>query len=233
MEGFSQLAATLLPDDGRDINRSMHGRTHGGQISAVMPVTALLLCAALGLACEDPIERSRPQPEVSQSTVKLELPEVPAFDVPAPHPDGSHSVREMRLKSAKLLNSEVRVKGFVTWIYDCVSELQGPDESAADVRKRVEEDPTLCQRPHFFIGDSPDTSGERSVWVVDVPRKPRPDELRNMGRQERASLQKPPRIDLGDEVLVTGVWNRESPKGFSNSEGLLVYKDLENLSEGE
>ncbi|WP_428264743.1 hypothetical protein [Haliangium sp.] len=196
------------------------------------PSLALVLAVALSAAgCGDPLEASRPKPEIVPSpAVQLELPEVPAFEIPGLHPDGTHSVREMRLNSARLLESKVQVKGFVTWIYDCVSELQGPDDRPEDVRKKIAEDPTLCQRPHFYLGDSADTSGERSIWIVDVPRKLRSDELRTMGRAERAAMPKPPKIDIGDEVIVTGAWKRESSGGFSNSLGLLEYEDLKNLT---
>lgn len=221
---------TLLPESGHDINLFMHGCTQLGRISAPVPVAMVLLgCSALAAGCGgDPLKG--PEPEVVQTTVNLDLPEVPAFDIPAPHPDGTHTVREMRLKSSKLLNTEVQIKGFVTWIYDCVAELQGPDDDVKEIRKRIQEDPTVCQRPHFFLGDTPDTSGERSVWVVEVPRRLRADEVRLLSRQERANLPKVPDIEIGDEVIVTGLWNRESPSGFANSDGLLIYKDLENLS---
>ena len=184
--------------------------------------------AGLSSCGEDPLQP--PLPEISESTVKLDLPATPAFDVPEPHPDGTHSVREMRLKSRNLLDTEVRVKGFVVWMYDCVRELQKMDETEAEVRKKVEEDPSLCQRPHFYMGDTPDTPGERSIWIMDVPRKLRRDELKHMGRKERAALPDVPDIELGDEVIVTGTWTTQTASGSTNSEGLLVYKDIENLS---
>ncbi|HWN68705.1 MAG TPA: hypothetical protein VNM90_13805, partial [Haliangium sp.] len=148
---------------------------------------ALIGCSALAAGCtEDPLKG--PKREVVQATVKLDLPEVPAFSIPAPHPDGTHSVREMRLKSSKLQKTEVQIKGFVTWIYDCVAELQGPGDTVEQVRKRIDEDPTQCDKPHFFLGDASDTSAERSLWVVEVPRKLRSDEVRLLSRQERANL---------------------------------------------
>lgn len=220
----------MLPEGGHDINLFMHGCTQLGRFSAPIRVGMVLLgCSALAAGCGGDLLKG-PKPEVVQTAVKLDLPEVPAFDIPAPHPDGTHTAREMRLKSAKLLNTEVQIKGFVTWIYDCVAELQGPDDDVKEIRQKILEDPTVCQRPHFFLGDTPDTSGERSVWVVEVPRKLRSDELRLLSRQERANLPDVPDIDIGDEVVVTGLWNRESPAGFANSDGLLIYKDLENLS---
>ena len=213
---------------------SMHGCTQAGRISPATLRAALVFlgCGALSFGCgEDPLKG--PPLEIAQATVKLALPEAPAFDIPGPHPDGTHSVREMRLKSSKLLNTEVQIKGFVTWIYDCVAEYQSADETAAETRKKVEADPTMCQRPHFFLGDTADTSGERSIWVVETPRKLRPDEVRLLSRQERANLPKVPEINVGDEVIVTGSWSNESPGGFAKSEGLLVYKDLQNLSGGK
>jgi hypothetical protein len=193
---------------------------------------ALIGCGALAAGCGgDPLKA--PPPEVVQASVTLDLPEVPAFNVPSPHPDGTHSVREMRLKSSKLLKTEVQIKGFVTWVWDCVAELQGPGETAEQVRKKIEEDPTKCNRPHFYMGDAPDTSPERSIWVVGVPRKLREDERRLLSRQERANLPKVPDIEVGDEVIVTGGWETQSPDGFTNSDGLLIYKDLQNLSSGK
>src|SRR5688572_30157839 len=61
--------------------------------------------------------------EVSKTDVKLDMPAVPAFDMPQPNPDGSHSVREMRLKGRKLIDTEVQIKGYITWIYDCTAEM--------------------------------------------------------------------------------------------------------------
>jgi hypothetical protein len=233
MERIPNDCPILLPDDGHDINLLMHGCTLAGRISAA-PLygywaLALIGCSALAVGCgEDPLKG--PKREVVQATVKLDLPEVPAFNIPSPHPDGTHSVREMRLKSSKLLNTEVQIKGFVTWIYDCVAELQGPGDTVDQVRKRIEADPTQCDKPHFFLGDAPDTSAERSLWVVEVPRKLRADEMRLLSRQERANLPKVPDMKVGDEVIVTGTWEKQSPDGFTNSDGLLIYKDLQNLS---
>ena len=235
MEKIPNDCPILLPDARHDINLVMHGCTPAGRISSApryVPLhwaLALIGCSALAAGCgEDPLKP--PPRDVVQASVTLDLPEVPAFSVPSPHPDGTHSVREMRLKSNKLLNTEVQIKGFVTWIYDCVAERQGPGDTAAQVRKRIEEDPTQCDKPHFFLGDAPDTSPERSIWVVGVPRKLRADELRLLSRQERNNLPKVPNIKVGDEVIVTGGWEKQSPDGFTNSDGLLLYKDLQNLS---
>ncbi len=192
-------------------------------------LASVTLAAAFG-ACGggDPIKP--PKPQIVETNIQLDLPNAANFDVPDPHPDGTHSVREMRLRSKKFLDSQVEIKGFVTWIYDCAAEIRGPDESEKEARKRIEKDPTLCQRPHFFLGDTPETPSERSIWVVDVPRPLRYDERRTMTRSERAQLPKVPKIRTGDEVVVTGNWSLQSPGGFTSSYGLLVYTSLDNLS---
>lgn len=242
MERFPNDCPILLPDAGHDINLLMHGCTLAGRISPAshrivgrVPAhraLALLGCGVLAAGCGGD-SLPAPAPQVVQASVTLDLPEVPAFNIPSPHPDGTHSVREMRLKSSKLLKTEVQIKGFVTWVYDCVAEMQGPGETAEQVRKKIDADPTVCDKPHFYIGDTPDTSPERSVWVVEVPRKLREDERRLLSRQERANLPKVPDVKLGDEVIVTGGWEQRSPDGFTNSDGLLIYKDLQNLSGGK
>ena len=84
--------------------------------------------------------------------------------------DGAHSVKELRVKGKKLLETDITVKGVITWAYDCPTAIRKPDESDKDLQKRLDEDPTLCERPKFYIGDAKDTPAEKSLWVVDVPR---------------------------------------------------------------
>ena len=170
--------------------------------------------------------------EVKDTPINLVLPEVPEFQMPSAHPDGTHSVREMRLKGRKLFNTEQKIRGYITWIYDCVAALHTPELDEKKVQKMIIDDPSRCTRPHFYIGDSADTPPEKSLWVVEVPRKLRPDEIRNMSRQDRRNLPKVPSFHLGDEVTITGTWDRSSPAGFANSEGLLVYKSMTTVTEG-
>jgi len=164
--------------------------------------------------------------------IQVDLPTVPEFDMPAPYPDGTHRVSEMRLRGRKLLQTELSIKGYVLWIYDCEEDMATahPDKSENEVSAMIEADPSLCSRPHIIIGDGADTSVDKGVWVVEVPRKARKDELRNMSSAERRAWPKVPKMKVGDEIFVTGTWDRESPKGFANSDGLLVYKEMRNLS---
>ena len=122
-----------------------------------------------GGACEKD-KLKGPEAEVKKSDVKLNLPAVPSFDLPAANADGSHSVKEMRVKGKKLLDSEITVKGFVTWAYDCPTAVRTPGMTDKDLQKLIDEDPARCERPKFYIGDAADTPAEKSMWVVDVPR---------------------------------------------------------------
>jgi hypothetical protein len=136
----------------------------------------------------------------------------------------------MRLKGRKLFESDLKIKGYITWIYDCAGEVRKPEMTDKDVAKLLAEQPDLCNRPHIFLGDSADTPPEKSVWVVEVPRELRKDEKKTYTKEEIRGMPPVPVFDLGDEVIVTGTWDQKSPKGFFNSDGLLVYKEMENLT---
>jgi hypothetical protein len=75
------------------------------------------------------------------------------------------------------------------------------------------------------------------VWVVENPRPPRPDEIKNgdeeMVKEMQAAFDAVPEFKVGDEVVVTGKWELKSPRGFSDSDGLLVFESIENKTSGE
>jgi len=192
--------------------------------------------------------------EVKKAEIKVDLPAVPAFDLPAAPGDGSQAVKELRVKGKKLLDSEITVKGVVTWAYDCMTEIRKPGESDKDVAKAIEDDPTKCQRAKFYIGDDPSTPPEKSIWVVDVPRPLNKLELKNGPKDQLKTLQHmlpegkyPDRCDpaekdpkksicppykVGDKVTITGWWKLSSPHSERNSDGLLVYKKMKNETAG-
>ena len=114
--------------------------------------------------------------EVQETSIKLDLPPVPDFAMPAPNPDGTHPVAEMRLKGNKFLDTEVKVKGFVVWIYDCATSIRTPDMTDKQLATLIENEPERCSRPHLTIADRPDTPPDRGIWVVDIPRPVRKDD---------------------------------------------------------
>jgi hypothetical protein len=153
--------------------------------------------------------------------------------MPQSNPDGSHPVPVMRLKGNKFLDTEVRVKGYVVWIYDCKTSIRTPAMTEKELDAIIENEPERCTRPHFTIAESPTTAPDRGIWVVDVPRAPRKDDkisgddIYKQMVDEYAAL---PAFKVGDELLITGTWELVSPKGFRRSDGVLTYKAIENLS---
>lgn len=186
--------------------------------------TSWLMVPVFGLAilgCDN-AEFKGAEAEVKTTDIKLDMPSIPAFSMPTS--DGeTYSPKYLRLLGNKLLDTEVKIKGFVTWIYDCVAHVQKPGEKAKATKKRINKNPQICQRPHFTIGDTADTPPERSAWVVEVPRKLRKDEKKGFKKEDLEKLPLVPKFKLGDEVIVKGKWSLKSPKGFSNSDGLLVW----------
>ncbi len=199
-------------------------------ISAILVVSGTMAALALlTTGCEEEGLKGA-KAEVKETKIKLDLPAVPQFDMPSPHPDGTHSVREMRLKGRKLFQTELKIKGYVTWIYNCGDELRKPDMTDKQVKKMLADAPDKCNRPHFFLSDKPGTGGEKSIWVVEVPRELRKDEKKTYTKAELAEMPPVPIFKLDEEVIVTGSWKQRSPKGFFNSDGLLIYKEMENLT---
>jgi hypothetical protein len=159
--------------------------------------------------------------EVVENQTRITLPDPPEFVAPQANADGTHSPLEMRRNSGKFLDQVVKIKGYVVFKYDCVTVLG---------EKVYKEAPDKCERPHFYIADDKDTSGvERSVWVVEVPRAPREDEKKVLPKEElnNPELWPPePKYAQGDQVEVEGTWSTKSPKGFVNSDGLLIFKSM-------
>jgi hypothetical protein len=197
----------------------------------------LIGCATCG---KDQIQG--PAAEVKKTDVKLDLPNVPAFDLPPAPGDGAHAVKELRVKGKKLFETDITVHGFITWQYDCATAVRKPDETDKDLQKRLDEDPTLCERPKFYIGDTKETPAEKSLWVVDVPRPYNKLEMERMKKPERTLPDRcEPKEDpkknicppyaVGDEVTITGTFKTSSPHSERNSDGLLVYKKMKNVTQ--
>jgi len=204
--------------------------------------TVLAGVVLLAGACEKD-KLKGPEAEVRKPDTKLNLPGVPGFELPAQPTDGSHTVKEMRVKGKKLLDSEITVKGIVTWAYDCPTAVRQPGMTDKDVAKMIEDDPSKCERPKFYIGDAADTPAEKSMWIVDVPRPYNKLELERLPKEE---LKHPPPdkcnpkddpkksvcppYKVGDQVEITGTWKLSSPHSERNSDGLLVFKHMKNVT---
>ena len=202
-----------------------------------------LVLGTLGAAGCDKDKFTGPEAEVKKTDIKVDLPPVPAFDLPAASGD-NHSVKELRVKGKKLLDSTVTVKGVVTWAYDCSTAVRSPGMSDKDLAKKIEDDPSVCERPKFYIGDAADTPAEKSLWVVDVPRPYNKLEIERLPKDElknpppdRCDDKKDPKkpqcpvYKVGDVVTITGDFKQASTHSEKNSDGLIVYKMMKNETE--
>jgi hypothetical protein len=222
-------------------------------VPGVRTISIVTLALAALPAC-DKDKFHGPESEVKKSDVKLDLPNVPAFDLPPTPSDGSHAVKELRVKGKKLFNTDIQVHGFVTWSYDCATAIRKAGETDQQVQDRIDSpktgpdgkttigDPTLCERAKFYIGDTATTPPEKSLWVVDVPRPYNRIELKNTpNKTDRTDpLKCEPKEDpkknicgpyaVGDEVVITGTFEASSPHSERNSDGLLVYKKMKNIT---
>ncbi len=194
---------------------------------------SLLVLAFSSSGCEkpQPEENGNDSSEVSRPPV--ELPAVPSFEIPAPYPDGTHSVREVLLKSPEFVGSRTKIKGFVVWIYDCAKAIRTQGMTDADIAKLLAKEPDRCARPNFIIGDEPDTPSEKGALVVGVPRALRPDERRaptESHKEMAKAFSAMPKFAVGDQVLIEGEWNIKTDRNDRKSEGLLIYGSMQNLS---
>lgn len=208
------------------------------------PLFALGLAAACGGSPKpepEPAPEPRPLPSVELSSPQPRpaaapqaqqpvAPPPPARKPPAdpgppPPVDGVYSPRYVRVNSMKLLDQRITVKGTVVWIYDCEADVAArePDRSRDEVRKLVAKKPELCKRPHFYLGDRKGTPVERAIMVAEVPRPIRADERISLTKDQIAAWPAVPQIAVGQVVAVEGTWALNSPKGYANPDGLLVY----------
>lgn len=203
--------------------------------SALLAITSGLLLSGLFACSSDELEGV--EAEVEETNIKLDLPTVPDFVVPQANSDGSHPIAEMRLNGKSFLAQEVRVKGTVLWIYDCATAIRTPEMSEKDLKTVLDTQPQRCTRPHFILGDGAGAKTELGVQVVEYPREVRKDEKKarpdELVAEMEAALAALPDFKVGDEVVVTGMWELKSPKGFQNSDGLLIYGSMVNLSSPE
>ena len=168
---------------------------------------------------------------------------MPAFDLPPAPADGGHTVKELRVKGTKLVDTDLTVHGFITWAYDCPTTVRKPEESDKDVQKRIDEDPTLCERAKFYIGDDKTTPAEKSLWIVDVPRPYNKLEMERMKKPER---NLPDRCEPNEKDRRRASARRtrwatrsrsparsrySSPHSERNSDGLIVYKKMKNITQ--
>jgi tetratricopeptide (TPR) repeat protein len=199
----------------------------------------LLVCAACGVGGAsaqgqlEPDDLAGPKPEVVAAAA-LELPSLPSFELPATEL-GFVSARELRVRGRRHLEQPVKLKGYVTWIYDCAASLaaKNPKAKKAAIQKAVAADPSLCDEPRLAIGDGRGHSRDESVLVVDVPRPPRKASRPRRGKEAPATSPAAPTVAVGDYVSLAAQWTAKwrGKRGAEERapEGVLVYGALERI----
>lgn len=175
-----------------------------------------------------PDELKGPIPEIVTPLPRVALPPLPSFEV-APDHAGYHTPSELRQRGKRWLGHELLVKGFVTGIYDCVADLSAkkPGTSRGVLVEMIENDPTVCQLPRFYLGQAPSIPRSLSISVVEVPRPPRRIEKKNMTLADEMRWPEVPKLAEHDYLGVTGLWALESPHGERDSNGLLIYRHVQ------
>lgn len=191
------------------------GADPGAAVDAGVDVTATLL---FGQIEENP-------PEVA-------LPARPTFALPVADP-GFVALRALRVRAGDYLGTDVKVEGYVTWIYDCVEAVRArTKKSRAEVVRSIEADPTQCRRPTIHLGETPGEPPERGTWVVQVPRPPTKAERKYLPKAELDAWPPVPKFKKGDRVIIRGRFDLQAPGGDANTDGLIIYAGLDHVPAG-
>lgn len=200
---------------------------------ALAAVLAAVLAAPERLADAgnqlEPDDLTGPTLEVvaAKGEARVAVPALPSFELPAVEP-GLTTPRELSLRGRRMLGSDVKVKGYVTWVYDCAAALaaQSPRAPRAALRKKIDADPSICERPRFTLGDAKGAPRDASITVVEVPRPPTRRERQQLDKAALAAWPAAPKLAVGDHVVVSGRWTTRAPRGDASPDGLLVYSAL-------
>lgn len=184
--------------------------------------TVCLIAMAAAPALATPL--AGPAPEVSDAP-KVELPAVPEFAV-APTSGDVHDVKELLAMGPAYFGTDVKVRGYIIWIYDCIADVRKRGESKAAAHHRIDDDPTLCERPKLYLGSQKTTPPELGLWVVDVPRPPNKLEKERLPKEDLAAWPAVPKLKVGDYVTITGHFDQRSPHKERNSDGLVVFASV-------
>jgi hypothetical protein len=180
--------------------------------------------------------------EVKKIEANLDLPPVPAFDVPAPQ-GTTHSPRELRLVGQKLLGTDLEVKGFVTYKYNCLTDggMKGPVGGLeADQKTRENLIATVpnewCYKPHMILNDTADGNPKVGLLVTfdefdHIFKKLRDKPVKKLTKEEEAAKAQVDAYAVGQELTLSGKFTQQSPLGFGESRGLFILKAPENLEQ--
>ncbi len=205
------------------------GAVQAGGTHAVPPVHVVAPSGANGTKVERD-DLPPPQLEVMKHPAKVVTPPVPAFDLQTE--PGFHAPRELRVHGKPVLGTSLKVKGYITWSYDCVEAIASANRRASreDIVAAIQRDPSLCERPMFSLGDLRDAPREASILVVSAPPLGPPTKGPGAKPPEVEPRPRPamPKVAVGDFVVVTGTWTSDPARAERDTDSVLVYEALEH-----
>jgi tetratricopeptide (TPR) repeat protein len=163
-----------------------------------------------------------PALEVVPHAPRAATPAIPAFELPVTEP-GYRSPRELRVRGSQLLGTEVKVRGFVTWAYNCADSLAiaNPHATRAQIEAAIRGDTALCERPTFLLGDAPETSPDAAISVAA------PEPARGAAKPSNEV----PALAAGNYVVVTGRWSVPTTPTGHPGDGVLVWSAVERTAQ--
>jgi hypothetical protein len=150
--------------------------------------------------------------QVQLPQIKVNLPQAPSFEkehAPERYTDSSYSVYGLRKNSKTTLGQDVRVKGYMLEVYECPPCPKGT--KCKD-----------CDKPHLFLSDRANGPKDEALMVTDLPKE---DPKAPKKRDKKAAY------DVGQQYFFNGTFAKSSGSGFSNSDGLLIYKEGKKVSD--
>lgn len=156
-----------------------------------------LLCVLL-FACEaqqfTPIDiQPEEQEGVPQKTLNVDLPpliNLSAKTPPLKNQDGTFRVEGLKFYTSKYLDEELSINAYL-------------------IEKYKEAEEGITQPSHLWIGDDPDSSGDKKMRVVGLDEK---------------VLAK---LKAGSFYRFTGKLVQKAPQGYISTDGILIYQSAE------
>ena len=185
------------------------GQKHG-LLRRVKWLSLLLLLGSLVPGCDKGLAGLLDNTGVGATLlpgVKLNLPPPPSFaepNIPREYPDGTVSIYGLRKEfkrysdtKNKYLGQKVKVKAYLLEVYKCPVCPKGQQCKQ-------------CEEPHMYASDEANGSKEKGLLIAEY----------------RGFRGREPKLTIGKQYVFEGVFNQSSPKGFTSSDGLLVYHKM-------
>ena len=185
------------------------GQKHG-LLRRVKWLSLLLLLGSLVPGCDKGLAGLLDNTGVGATLlpgVKLNLPPPPSFaepSTPREYPDGTVSIYGLRKEfkrysdtKNKYIGQKVKVKAYLLEVYKCPVCPKGQQCKQ-------------CEEPHMYASDELNGSKEKGLLIAEY----------------RGFRGREPKLTIGKQYVFEGVFNQSSPKGFTSTDGLLVYHKM-------